>query len=126
VEAQLLVWRAMNKERSLSDRDIYIANPLSEVPQPTKESLAYRIQGEPADGSVEHLDCVDNRDAVVGLGQCGLQLQQASGIPGGHDVWLKRGDEAGFAVAEFGGGFGLDEIVDSRGAAADGRFGDFE
>src|SRR5258708_29262454 len=116
----------MYKGRSMSRRDIYIANPLSGVPQPTKESLAERIQGEPADGSVEHLDCVDYRDAVVGLGQCGLQLQQASGIPGGHDVWLKRGDETGFAVAKFSGGFGLDEIVDSRGAPADKRFWDFE
>ena len=67
-ETQLLVWRAMNKEGSLSDRDVYIANLLSEVPQPTKESLAERIQGEPADGSVEQLDCVDYWDALIGFG----------------------------------------------------------
>ncbi len=69
---------------------------------------------------------MDYRDAMVCFCERRLQLQEAAGISRGHYVCLERGDQAGFAVAEFGGGFGLDEIVDSGGAAADGRFGNFK
>jgi hypothetical protein len=68
---------------------------------------------------------VHHRDAVVGFGERRLQLQQAAGISRGYYVCLQRGDEAGFAVAEFGSRFRLDEIIDSGGAAADGRLGVF-
>jgi len=63
---------------------------------------------------------------VAGFCERRLQLQEAAGISRGHYVCPQRGDEAGFAVAEFGCRFRLDEIVDSGGAAADGRFGNFE
>lgn len=57
--------------------------------------------------------------------QGGLELEEAAGVAGGDDIGVERGDELGFAIAEGIGGFGLDQIVDSGGAAADGVFRDF-
>ena len=53
-------------------------------------------------------------------------MEKATGVAGGDDVCVESGDELGFAIAEFRGCFGLDEVVDSGGAAADRRFWNFE
>ena len=52
-----------------------------------------------------------------------LKLEDAAGIAGGDNISLELRNEFGFAGAEGVGGIGLNEIVDSCGAAADGRFG---
>ena len=65
-------------------------------------------------------------DWVVGFGERGLELQQTARISRDHYIGLQWADEAGFAVAEFCGGVGLDEIIDSGGTATDGRLGNFE
>jgi hypothetical protein len=54
-----------------------------------------------------------------------LELEQAARVAGGDDFGVERGNELGFAIAEGVGGVGLREIVDARGAAADGSLRDF-
>jgi len=53
-------------------------------------------------------------------------LEDAAGIAGGDDVCGESGDVVGLASAELCGGFGLYEVVNSGGAAADGGFGNFD
>jgi len=54
-----------------------------------------------------------------------LHLQHTPGISRGHDVGLQGSDELGLAVAERVRRIWLHEVEDSRGAAADGGFGNF-
>ena len=55
--------------------------------------------------------------------QCGLHLQNASGISCCHHIGLYWLNELGLAIPKRVGSVGLHEIEDSRGAAADGGFG---
>jgi hypothetical protein len=84
------------------------------------------VWGEAAKGGVEELDGVEYGDWVRGFAEGGLELENAAGIAGGDYIGVKSGDEVCFAIAEFAGGVGLDEIIDARGAAADRRFGNFK
>lgn len=59
-------------------------------------------------------------------GERRLELEQAAGIAGDDDIGIERSDERGFAIAEGVCGGGLDEIVNSRGAATDGGLRNFE
>lgn len=52
-----------------------------------------------------------------------LKLEGAAGISSGDEVGSEVRNEFGFAIAKRFGGVGLNEIVDSCGAAADGGFG---
>lgn len=54
----------------------------------------------------------------------GPKLEDAAGIAGGDNIRFELGNEFGFAGAKGVGGVGLHEIVDSRGATADGGFRD--
>jgi len=58
-------------------------------------------------------------------GESGLELQDAAGIARSDDVDSEMGNQFGFAIAKGLGGVGLHEIVDARGATADGGFGNF-
>ena len=75
---------------------------------------------------VEDLDGVHDGQRASDLRERGLELEEAAGIAGDDDVRMEIDDEAGFAFAELSGGFRLNEIVNSSGAAADGAFGNFE
>ena len=55
----------------------------------------------------------------------GLELQDAAGIAGGDDIGTELGNQFGFAIAKGFGCVRLHQIVDSRGAATDGGFGNF-
>jgi hypothetical protein len=55
-----------------------------------------------------------------------LELEDAAGIAGDDDVGAEIGDELGFAFAELGGSFRLNEIIDARGTTTDGSFGNFQ
>ncbi len=63
---------------------------------------------------------------MAGTGERRPQLQDAARISGDDEVRLQRGDVIGFAITQFRGGFGLDEIVDSRRTTAESAFGDFQ
>ena len=52
-----------------------------------------------------------------------LKLEGAARISGGDDVGSDMRNELGFAIPKRFGGIGLNKVVDSRGAAADGGFG---
>ena len=54
-----------------------------------------------------------------------LKLEHAARIARRDDVGSQRRNEIGFAVADGVGCIGLNEIVNSRRAAADGGFRDF-
>lgn len=83
------------------------------------------LQWPAADGSIQNLNRMNDRSVAAKTSQGGLELEEAAGVAGGHDIGVERCDELGFAVAEGVGGVGLDQIVDSGGAAADGVFWDF-
>ena len=55
-----------------------------------------------------------------------LELEQAAGITGHNYVRIYAGDMSCFAVAELSSSFGLDEVIDAGGTAADGRFRDLQ
>ena len=57
--------------------------------------------------------------------QCGLHLQDTSGISCCHHIGLKRLNELGLTIAKGISGIGLHKVEDSRGATADGGFGNF-
>lgn len=84
-----------------------------------------RVSGLAAEGSIEELDGVHNGRFLMPAGEGGLELENAAGIAGGHNVGTELGNEFGFAIAESFCGAGLHQIVDSGRAAADGSFGDF-
>jgi hypothetical protein len=44
---------------------------------------------------------------VAETSQGRLELEEAAGVAGGHDIGVERDDEFGFAVAEGVGGVGL-------------------
>ena len=54
------------------------------------------------------------------------ELQQAAGVSGHNHVRVQRRDMARFSVTELRGGFRLHQVVNSRGAAANRGFGDFQ
>ena len=83
-------------------------------------------QGNAADRRVEQLDDVANRQLSTRAWEGRLELQQAAGVAGHNHVRVQRGDVARFPVAELRRGFRLHQVVDSRGAAADRGFGDFQ
>ena len=58
-------------------------------------------------------------------GESGLELQDAAGIARSDDVGSELRNQLGFAIAKGLGGVGLHEVVDPRGAAADGGLGNF-
>jgi hypothetical protein len=66
-----------------------------------------------------------HRHLLMPAGESGLELQDAAGIAGGDHVDFKLRHKLGFAIAEGFGGVGLNEIVNSCGAAADGGFWNF-
>ena len=55
-----------------------------------------------------------------------LKLQNAAGIASGDDAGSETRNELGFAIPKGLGGARLNQVVDSRGAAADGGFGDLD
>ena len=67
---------------------------------------------------------MDYRCLLMQARERGLKLEDATGIAGGDNIGPETGNEFGFAIAERIGGLWLNEIVDSRGTAADGGFGD--
>jgi len=83
------------------------------------------IGRESADGCVEEFDHVEGGDFfLVGPAEAAHKLEETAGV-GGDDGVGVGGQEVGyFAVAELLGGFGLEEVVDAGGAAAEGGFGD--
>ena len=83
-------------------------------------------RGNVADRRVEQLDAVANRQLSSRAREGRLELQQAAGVAGHNHVRVQRGDVARFPVAELRRSFRLHQVVDSRGAAADRGFGDFQ
>ena len=83
------------------------------------------LQGLAADGSIENLNRMNDGSVAAKTSQGGLELEKAAGVAGGDDIGVERSDELGFAIAEGVGGVGLDQIVESGGATADGVFWDF-
>ena len=79
-----------------------------------------------ADGSVEQFDCVEDAHALAGTFERGAKLQQAARISRGHHVRLQPGDVLCFPVAQFLRGIRLDQVVNSRRAAANRRFGNIQ
>ena len=55
-----------------------------------------------------------------------LKLEQAAGIAGYDHVWIYAGDVSCFTVTELSGSFGLDEVIDAGGTAADRCFRDLQ
>ena len=84
------------------------------------------LGGDAADGCVEEFDHVEGGEFfLAGSAETAAELHEAAGV-GGDDGVGVGGEEMGdFAIAELLGGFGLEEIVDAGGAAAEGGFGDF-
>ena len=66
---------------------------------------------------------VDNRCLLMLARERRLELQDAARVASGDDIGLERRNEVCFAIAESVGRFRLNEIVNPRGATADGRFG---
>ena len=60
------------------------------------------------------------------VGKRRLKLEGAAGIAGCDNVGSETRNQLGFAIAEGVSGVGLNEIVDSSGAATDGGFGDLD
>jgi hypothetical protein len=61
---------------------------------------------------------------VAGATQAAHKLHETAGIGGDDGVGLRGEQVLDLAVAELLGGFGLEEVVDAGGAAAEGRFSD--
>ena len=55
-----------------------------------------------------------------------LKLHQAAGVSADNYIGAKSGNELSFAIAERVGCIGLNEIVNARRSAADGRLRNFE
>src|SRR4029077_13602278 len=83
-------------------------------------------QGNAADGRVEQLNDVTNRQLLPRASQGTLELQQAGGFSRHNHVRVQCDDVARFPVAELRRGIRLHQIVDSRGATADCAFRDFQ
>jgi len=78
------------------------------------------------DRRVEELDGVEDRRFSADFPQRRFKLHYASGITSSDDVRLKSGDELSFSLAQSCGCRRLNEVVDSRGAATDWPFRNFE
>lgn len=72
------------------------------------------------------MNCVDYRRLLTPVRERRLKLKGAAGITSGNNIGSEIGDELGFAIAKRLGGVGLNEIVDSGGAAADGGLGNLD
>jgi hypothetical protein len=83
-------------------------------------------QGNAANGRVEQLNDVTNRQLLPSASQGRLELQEAAGVSGYNRVRVQCDDMARFPVAELSRGIRLHQIVDSRGATADCAFWDFQ
>lgn len=75
--------------------------------------------------SIQNLNRVDYGRHLTLARERRLKLQSATGISGGDNIRFELRNEFGFAISEGVGHIGLNEIVDSGGAAADGGFGNF-
>ena len=83
------------------------------------------VDGEAADGGVEEFDHVEGgKLGGAAAAKAAHELQKAAGI-GADDGFGSGGEQVrDLAVAEFVGGFGMQEVVDACGAAAERCFGD--
>ena len=83
------------------------------------------LGGDAADGCVEEFDHVEGGEFLLaGAAESAAELEKAAGIGGDYGVGVGCEQVGNFAVAELLGGFGLEEIVDSCGAAAERELGD--
>ena len=71
------------------------------------------------------MNCVHDACLLMLAREGGLELQDTAGIAGSNDVGAELRNQFGFAIAKGFSRVRLHEIVDSRGTAADGGFGDF-
>ena len=83
------------------------------------------LGGDAADRCVEQFDHVKGGEFFLTCSaQSAAELEEAAGIGGDYSVGVSCEQVGNFAVAELLGGFGLEEIVDSCGAAAERGLGD--
>ena len=83
------------------------------------------VEGDATEGGVEKLDGVENGKSQTCACEGGLHLKDAARIAGDDDAGSERSDEGGLPIAQGVRGMGLDEVVDTRRAAADGRLWNF-
>src|SRR5215472_6047240 len=105
-------------EGSLRCCHVYRILPALQLPSQKIGRLA-------AERGIQDLNRVDYWRLLMLAREGRLQLENAARIAGGHDVGPKLRNEFGFATAEGFGCIGLNEIVDSCGAATNGGLGDF-
>src|SRR5258707_410808 len=74
---------------------------------------------------IHELNRVHDGSLLAAARQCGLHLQNTSGISRRHHIGLKWSNELSLAVSQFIGGVGLDEIGEFPGATADLGFRGF-
>ena len=79
-----------------------------------------------AKGGIQDLDRVDYGCLLTLSQERRLKLQNATGIASRDDAGSEMRNELGFAIPKGLGGARLNQVVDSRGAAADGGFGDLD
>lgn len=85
----------------------------------------YLIRREAADGGVEQFDHVEGGHGLFAAAAEGAhELEEAAGVGGDDGLRLGGEEVADLAVAELLGGFGLEQVVDTGGAAAEPGFGD--
>jgi hypothetical protein len=83
------------------------------------------LGGDAADGCVEEFDHVEGGEFLLaGSAETAAELEKAAGVGGDYSVGVSCEEVGNFAVAELLGGFGLEKIVDSCGAAAERGLGD--
>src|ERR1700746_1016122 len=87
--------------------------------------MAQQIRRQPAQRGIQDLDRVDYGSFLMTARERRLELEGAAWVARGDYIGLQVRYEFGLAIAKGFGGVRLDEIVDSGGPAADGRFGDF-
>src|SRR3989442_6052326 len=78
----------------------------------------YDVVRHPPQRIIEQLDCVQDRYRTPHARQPRTELQQAPRIPRDDHVGVGREAGPDLAIAQVGGGAGLDEIEDSSRAAA--------
>src|SRR5215211_7705442 len=82
-------------------------------------SIEQRLDGLAAQRGVEDLHRVGRRNAVAGLLEGGLDLEDAAGVGGNEHLRTGCQNIHRLALAELGCGLGLDHVVDTGGTAAD-------
>lgn len=87
--------------------------------------MAQQIRRQPAQRDIQDLDRVDYRCPLMLTRERRLDLQRAAWVARSDYIGLQVRYEFGLAITKGFGGVRLDEIVDSCGPAADGRFGNF-